>query len=460
MHSSLFHIGSLLLALIGSSLYSGYCYSNKQYLLMVLSISIATIICVRIIRLQQRSAHMFNRMLEDIRYNDFSLHFSSKGKSKTEQRMALQINDVMERLKKIHLGYEEQMQYYKTLLDTIDSCIIVSNPSGEVVWSNHHAETQLCGHAFHSLNDLSSIDTKFPLLLQKMKPGDIKTIRIYKNDLAIDWAITVTEYIKKGIGYRLFHLRNIRSLLEENEMEAWQKLVRVLTHEIMNSIAPIISLSETLVDYLPQDEEQSSATHTSLPDDEEEDDMDENMQGPSIIEQGLQTIHRRSKGLLEFVENYRKLTRISSPILVLVTVNELLEELRKLFSNLPIDFRGDHLDSQLMIDRSQIEQVLINLIKNAYEACEETTEPQIIVRGHLDEDLNIFLISVSDNGKGIIPEVLDRIFVPFFTTKSSGSGIGLSISKQIMMLHGGSISVTSVPNKRTSFTLKFVNVKC
>ena len=126
---------------------------------------------------------------------------------------------------------------------------------------------------------------------------------------------------------------------------------------------------------------------------------------------------------------------------------------------MPLVFHQDQSDCVLMIDRTQIEQVLINLIKNAKEACEDQPEPQVTVRTHFDEHLEIFLLSVSDNGKGILPEVLDRIFVPFFTTKTTGSGIGLSICKQTMMLHGGTISVVSVPEKYTTFTLKFVNVR-
>lgn len=250
-------------------------------------------------------------------------------------------------------------------------------------------------------------------------------------------------------------------------MVAWQKLVRVLTHEIMNSIAPIISLSETLTDYLPHNPAFSDKINTvnsnsediDIETDEEEENDDNEMNSSRIIEQGLNTIHRRSKGLLEFVENYRKLTRIGTPSLTSVPVNELLADLQKLFTDMPLDIRGDHHDLTLMIDRTQIEQVLINLIKNAHEACSNVAQPKVSICTHYDEFLGIFLLSVSDNGKGILPEVLDRIFVPFFTTKPSGSGIGLSICKQTMMLHGGSISVTSVPNKHTTFTLKFVNLK-
>ena len=464
----------LLIAIIGISILESYCIMQRSYLGVLVATSILIGLCTRIVRQQQQTTRMFNRMLEDLKFRDFSLHYSCQGKSKEEQHMAAKINGVIEELKHIHLNYEEQTHYYKTLLNTIDSCIVVCDPSGKVVWLNRCAEIQICGHPFHSLHELSQVDTKFPTLLMSIKPGEIKSIRTYRDDIAIDWAITVTEYLKKGVYYKLFHLRNIRSLLEENEMEAWQKLVRVLTHEIMNSIAPIISLSETLVDYLPTEETQSGE-HTAEPiniqdedknlkvsepcEEDDDDDSEEENSNQQILQQGLQAIHRRSKGLLEFVENYRKLTRITSPQLSSVPAKELLDDLQKLFADLPIEIHYEHSGCMLMIDRTQIEQVLINLIKNAKEACEDEPHPQISIHTHYDEDIEIFLLSVTDNGKGILPEVQDRIFVPFFTTKPSGSGIGLSICKQIMMLHGGTISVVSIPGKHTTFTLKFVNVQ-
>lgn len=480
-YSPLFRTCCLLAAMTGMGFLAGYSFTQESY--VNLSLALLAIVCIgrQILHQQRKTTRMFSRMLEDIRYHDFSLHYSYVGKSKTEQQMASQINQVIDELKKVHLSYEEESHYYKTLLDTIDSCIVVSDPSGKIIWTNRSAETRICGHAFHALDDLAKVDEKFPTLLQQMKPGDMKTIRVYKDDLAIDWAITLTEYLKKGVYYRLYHLRNIRTLLEENEMEAWQKLVRVLTHEIMNSIAPIISLSETLTDYLPaktcgeepkveernkirnDGTEKDAGTNkdevANEDEDLDEDSDDEVMDNHRIIQQGLHTIHRRSKGLLDFVENYRKLTRIGTPILAPVPVNELLNDLKELFTDMPLVFHQDQSDCVLMIDRTQIEQVLINLIKNAKEACEDQPEPQVTVRTHFDEHLEIFLLSVSDNGKGILPEVLDRIFVPFFTTKTTGSGIGLSICKQTMMLHGGTISVVSVPEKYTTFTLKFVNVR-
>lgn len=226
-------------------------------------------------------------------------------------------------------------------------------------------------------------------------------------------------------------MTNFRTrVLERNEMEAWQKLIRVLTHEIMNSITPIISLSETL--------SEREMTEKNYP----------------VMRQGMQTIHRRSKGLLEFVENYRKLTRLPAPVRCPVSVRELLQDLQKLFSEEYIRIEIPQTNRTLQIDRTQIEQVLINLIKNAKEACGKVQNPLIEVKMNPTMSWQC-LITVQDNGEGILPEVQDKIFVPFFTTKTSGSGIGLSLCKQIMNRHGGNITVQSIIGQGSCFTLQF-----
>lgn len=230
---------------------------------------------------------------------------------------------------------------------------------------------------------------------------------------------------------RIYRMRT----MEANEMESWQKLIRVMGHEIMNSITPIISLSETL----------GSRT------------VDE--KSYAYMQQGVQIIHKRSKGLLEFVENYRRLTRIPLPKKEKVELGTLLRDLKNLFPDNFIHILPPSSEIYLQADRVQIEQVLINLVRNAREACnavewDECIGPRIEVSVFHHPEWRVAL-SVADNGEGILPEVLDKIFVPFFTTKEGGSGIGLSLCRQIMHLHGGSITATSTPGTGTCFTLLF-----
>lgn len=232
-----------------------------------------------------------------------------------------------------------------------------------------------------------------------------------------------------------FRLRLYNSVVAEAETEAWQKLIRVLTHEIMNSIAPIISLSETVTE---------RAVQNGM-----------NERDYAIMLQAMQTIHRRSKGLLDFVENYRKLTRIPMPTMQIFPVSALFGDLQKLVpaENIRVVYAIRPPELRLHADRGMIEQVLINLLKNAVEACADSESPEIRVEAFRRDGM--LVITVSDNGSGIVPEALDKVFVPFFTTKPGGSGIGLSVCRQILNRHGGNITVASEMERGTTFTMQF-----
>ena len=327
------------------------------------------------------------------------------------------------------LAEEIKHQYYENLLNKVDTAVLVTDVTGHIEWMNQAAVTHL--------GQLSQL----PEVLQEASTSnDISIIRIEQNGIVLEMAISCTTFVTQGAfatqskKQRLISLKNIHSVLERNEMEAWQKLIRVLTHEIMNSITPIISLSETL----------SERGIPSQPGEKEY----------SVMLQAMQTIHRRSKGLLEFVENYRRLTRIPAPIRTQISIAELFTDLKKLFPEEEFQFEAPSPELKLNADRTQIEQVLINLLKNAREACNRKLDKNIQVKVKKLSAGNTAL-TISDNGEGILPDVLDKIFVPFFTTKTSGSGIGLSLCKQIMTLHEGSINVKSEVGKGSSFILTF-----
>ena len=232
-----------------------------------------------------------------------------------------------------------------------------------------------------------------------------------------------------------FRSRLYNSVVAEAETDAWQKLIRVLTHEIMNSIAPIISLSETVTE---------RAASNGM-----------NERDYAVMLQAIQTIHRRSKGLLDFVENYRKLTRIPTPTMQIFPVSTLFSDLQKLVpaEGIHVVYSIHPAELRLYADRSMIEQVLINLLKNAIEACCDSEFPEIHIDASRREGMPV--VTVSDNGSGIVPEALDKVFVPFFTTKQGGSGIGLSVCRQILNRHGGNITVASEIEKGTTFTMQF-----
>lgn len=317
---------------------------------------------------------------------------------------------------------EMEQHFYKLLIDKVDAAVIVATDNGLAEWRNRTAD-KLIGNG------------------ESMPKEITDAVRENRYELTIDG----TEYtlsstrITSGSSYRnIIVLKDIHYSIEKSKVESWHKLVRVLTHEIMNSMTPIISLSSTLCDNI---------RNSTVLDGNEE---------LESVRQGVEIINRRSSSLLSFVENYRKLTRLAAPQKSCFTIKEFVDELQRLYTEPFIKFRIEGCDNATInADRTQLEQVIINLIKNAIEACCEkarcnddsseiyTQEVVLTFRMDTEEGDRKAIIEVKDNGIGIIAPAQEQIFVPFFTTKRNGSGIGLSLSKQIIVNHGGMIDVVS-----------------
>ena len=285
---------------------------------------------------------------------------------------------------------ERQLQYLRQLTENVDTALFVCSTDGRIDWMNHAAkelttETSLPSHILQA---------------------------IANHDEMVDGCALSTVLLRiDGQRKLVVALKDVSMLMQRQEMEAWQQLIRVLTHEIMNSLTPIISISETLVD--------------------------EN--------EAFAVINRRCHSLLDFVESYRQLTRIKTPEKTTFPISDLFAHLKALFPKVVTVLNGSSVEPQLKADRSLLEQVLINLIKNAYESGAKKVQVIINTEGELQ---------VKDNGCGMSPDVLDHAFVPFYTTKSTGTGIGLSLCRQIILKHGGSIHVESEEGKGTTFTIK------
>jgi signal transduction histidine kinase len=279
-----------------------------------------------------------------------------------------------------------------------------------------------------------------------LKPGDSKigTVHTGKNTCKV--LLSATAFQTEGKRYHLIAFQNINEALDETESKAWQKLLSVLTHEIMNSIAPISSLADTIKNHLV------AIDKSMLP------------EGSFLdLETGIDTIKHRSEGLIRFADTYRNLNKISQPDLKQFYVRDLFEDLYNLMQptflqkNIDLDIILRNPDLSLEADRSLIEQVLINLLVNSIDAVKDLDQPLISLAGEMTTKGKIVL-KVADNGTGMAADVLDNIFIPFFSTKKSGSGIGLTLCKQIMMLHKGTIEVQSRPTEGTVFALQFPEV--
>ncbi len=363
----------------------------------------------------RKSLDRLQRMLKAIRMGDFSVHFSTEKLHGSEKKLVEEINEVITDFRNEMLRQERQYGQYEAILNLVDSALIVTDTKGKVDWMNKKAVEGLCGFQIAHLSMLNALHPGLAESLQSLVPGQPRIVTLNIDGCENKLRLSMATYRRDGSNAHIYSIENVGLLVQQSEIEAQRKLVRVLTHEIMNSLSPIISLSGTLCETAdPMDEDSAMA---------------------------LQAINRRSQGLLKFVENYRQLTRISKPSTHWVRIGDMFDNLRALFPQPWIRFEIEDTDIQLQLDSVQIEQVLINLIKNAMEACADS--PCVTISTKANHPKHQFLISIADNGCGISPDAIENIFVPFFTTKPGGSGIGLSLSRQIISMHGGTIKVVS-----------------
>jgi nitrogen fixation/metabolism regulation signal transduction histidine kinase len=413
----------------------------------------ATVLAVAVIiqfmgllRYVERTSDEVGRFLRSIRYADFSTTFTGRKRGKPFDELRASFNEVMEEFRKTRSETEEQAQYLQTVVQHVGVGLMSFTKDGEVGLINTAAKRMFQIHHLANIRSLEAISGHLVATLRRLTSGEKALVKIEHENETLQLAIYATELRLRDQHYTLVSLHNIRSELEENEMEAWQNLIRVLTHEIMNSITPISSLASTVNDLL---DNQGSSPKDALPAEAIED-----------IRRALQTIEKRSQGLLHFVDAYRDLTRIPRPEFRVFHISELFSRVEQLLkqqldgSAVALTSRVEPSTLELAADQSLLEQVLINLVVNAMHALEGRTNPAITLDARMNGKGRV-AIEVQDNGPGIPQEIQDRIFIPFFTTKKDGSGIGLSLSRQIIRLHGGTISVRSIRNERTVFTMRF-----
>ncbi len=426
-----------------------YLYGREQY-------SVSTGIVLLLVVLQvlslifyaERTNKKLIKFLQNIRHADFSSTFSDKGLGKSFEELSAELNQIVAEFRKNRAEKEEHFNYLLTVVQHVSIGIIVFRRDGKVDVFNHAIKKLLRVNHLRNIQELSEVTDDFPDLLLKMKAGDKQLVKIFVQDELIQLSINATEFRMRGEEYILVSLQNIHPELEEKEIESWQRLIRVLTHEIMNSITPISSLAATVQEMLVN-QETNRIDLSKL----DEDDLES-------IHSAMETIETRSRGLLNFVEIYRNLTRIPKPNFRYFAVKELFERahelLRPRLEKVGVDCSCKVFPEELMLlaDPDLIDQVVINLMLNAIDAVKDQADPRISIVASTNLN-NRITIDFADNGTGITPDLMDKIFMPFFTSKKEGSGIGLSLSRQIMQMHKGAISVKSKPGEGTVFTLTF-----
>ncbi|HKJ45208.1 MAG TPA: HAMP domain-containing sensor histidine kinase [Balneolales bacterium] len=417
-------------------------YSLSDNSLIFTSILIGVLMIIQIINLINYAEQM-NRDLvdffESVKYSDFTKNFKRKGKGSSFNEVYEAWDEVVGHFNEIRREKEEHRRYLQMVVEHVGIGLIVFRKDGQVEMINKAGKELLNCIA---IRNIDSLPGEISELLDELKTGQRK-MHVFQSEDYDDRYLSffATEFKRKGQLYKLVSIQNIRQELEDKETEAWQDLTRVLTHEIMNSITPISSLSGTINQLL------NNGSKDTYSDDETMED----------IKEGVQTIHKRSEGLIQFVNDYRDFTKLQKPNLKNIPVQDLLNRvynlMQKTYEEQGITLKNEWYSSkEIMVDDMLLEQVLINLLKNAMEAVRDVEKPEVTLKCWEDFYANLH-ISVTDNGAGINKDEMNKIFIPFYSTKKDGSGIGLSLSRQIMHLHGGSITAQSEPGKNTTFML-------
>lgn len=424
----------LTVGLLACCLCSAWLAVHGFYISLCVALCLTAFVAYAIYRYILHSARAMAQFIWSVRYSEFlsSPAAHPNAPQTLPEELLTEMQDALKHYRSNLQKKESQLQYFQALANHIDMVVLVYAPDGQMEWINEAAKRLIHMEHPRTVDDLTEFHPNLPEKLRTLKAGDLSVWQIKEEEETVQLALSGMEFIIQGRKLLIAGMKNIHSALDSRETEAWQKLIRVLTHEIMNSITPIISLTELLTKYAD-----------SLEGDEET---------KTEMKQMLQTIGRRGNGLVRFMNSYREVSHLPHPLLKLYNAGELLKGVVQLMQNDTNDLHLSlpNIPLRLIADKEQIEQVLINLIRNARE--NEAT--QITLSAGITPGNHLFL-RVTDNGTGIDPEVQERIFIPFFTTKPTGSGIGLTISRQIMHQHHGSITVQSKAREGSTFTLLF-----
>lgn len=426
---------------------TGLVYSIfRSYLIGVSIFLILVIILIyEFFRYLSRRFEVIDDFFESVKYRDFSRRYLEENKSIDIKRLYSGFNTVNRVVREMNSEKETQYLYLQKILELVDIGILAYEiESGKVLWANESFQDTLDFPSFKNIRFVASRNPEVYSLLfdtTYSKPTAVD-IKVHKENSKVLLSNSVFQIENKG--FKLIVLHNIEDTLNKTEADAWKKLLSVMTHEIMNSIAPISSLANTLKFQVQMHKENPEENQLEIED----------------LDAGLSSIETRSEGLLKFAKTYRSLNKVTNLNLERVLVKDLFSSIKNLMQPLlsgkkaELSFQLQKEDLEVEIDSYLMEQVLINLILNGVEACEKVSHAKVRISAEQKLDGKIF-IRVSDNGSGIPEEIMEDVFVPFYTTKKEGSGVGLSLSKQIMTLHGGKIQISQNEKGGTTIHLIF-----
>ena len=398
-----------------------------------------------------RSQNRINRDLEylfdSIESSETSITFLNKKDNSNFNNIYKKFDQLIKHVQELKVDSLQKNIFLTTLFEHINIGIITINNQGIISLKNSSARKVLGKGNINKIDDIHKIDSSFADLLEKIIPGESKMISLYRNGYIQHLLVRAALLKLPTEEIKIVSFQNIRGELDEREMEGWQKLIRVLTHELMNSVGPINSTISTILELLvDKNQVPVNVEHIT----------------PDVINdtvKGIKIIEGRSKGMLDFVKRFRSLTLIPNPVFNDFNMNSLINNILILLQD-EADKKGILLKNETLYqnakvraDKGMIEQILINLIKNSFEAVKDSSNPEISISSWSDNSSAVY-INVVDNGKGIPQNIQDKIFVPFYTTHKHGTGIGLSLSRQLANVQGGSLILTKSNQGETIFTLK------
>lgn len=423
---------------------------------IVINLNLLALIIIQVI-LFIRSSNRINRDLQAFFYSvkneDSTLSFPGKFRNKSFRQLYQSLNGINEMIRDIKLENRKQNQYFQTITEHISVGLISFNRNGDVKLLNQAARNLLDLKGAITIDSFDRIEKGLSTILNDIKPSEQKLVKLktsgLKGEEIRQLSIRATGLNFRDESIKIVSLQDIRNELDEKELEAWQNLIRVLTHEMMNSTGPIKSTTHTLIEFIEQEREPDTVEQKKV-----------TQELFTDVLEGLKIIEERSKGLEMFVKHFRKFTLLPKPDFQKVRLKEIFNNLKVLFdediqtNKIVFKIRINPVDLCIEADKKLMEQLFINLLKNSIYYLQKSENPVLEIHAHQRDDSRIQIL-VKDNGQGIRPAEIEKIFIPFYTTHEDGSGIGLSLSRQIMRMHGGTIDASSEPGKQTVFRLKF-----
>ncbi len=430
-----------------TALLVAFLFFSDRYILAGLMLVLLVVQTVSLVNYTNHTNRKIAYFFDAIKNEDFTLRFPEKLSLKSLEELNHSLNMLNSMIQDIHIKKQIQEQYYQEIIRQSDIGIMTINKKGHILFANKKIEELLSYRPLNHIKQLTQVDPDLYSLFSKLKPFERKLIQLSNEREKKQLALKSTALTLNKEELLLVVAQDIHQELDEKETDSWVRLIRVLTHEIMNTITPITSISESILKYYKSENELLNL-----------EDFDEDHIKNTV--RGLEVIKEQGGDLMQFVQSYRSFLNLPPPDKALVPAQKMMDKVKVLLEqesqngSITIETIINPEEIELFIDEKQISQVLVNLGKNAAQSLGEQENGLIKITTGTDKKGSKY-IEVWDNGPGIPPELIDDIFVPFFTTKKSGTGIGLSLSKQIIHLHGGTMKVHSVPFQETSFFLVF-----